>query len=318
MHTGGADVWPHAAARAVLVPAGVLLDVLPVSAWLVPVLFWWTVRERAERQREHAELLSKLESSERRLQSRIGRVLSEEAYVSAHRCVFALSWTAADAAHGVGVLCGSPGFAVTAAHNLKAKPKTARVVGKVYPCVDDVAREPTLLELEVVHVDWDLDVATLRLLTPRAYPHFLECYAGPALGMTGGATLALCAFQLAIEEDLPEFSGGLGVMSATGVRLSPHARHLLYSCTTYAGDSGAALLMHDAQLVGIHLEFVNALRESLERTGSVDERLSSVEGSLADLVAGAGQGTSVALLASQFTQLDASPHERNGDAEPPG
>jgi hypothetical protein len=50
----------------------------------------------------------------------------------------------------------------------------------------------------------------------------------------------------------------------------------------------------------MHLDFVNALRESLDRKTSVNCRLSDVEQSLAALVAGAGQGTSVALLASQF------------------
>ena len=83
-------------------------------------------RERAERERERAELLSLVDSSERRLLSRVGRVLSEEAFVRAHRCVFALSWAKDGAPHGVGVLCGAPGSAVTAAHNLAASGEARR------------------------------------------------------------------------------------------------------------------------------------------------------------------------------------------------
>ena len=58
--------------------------------------------------------------------------------------------------------------------------------------------------------------------------------------------------------------------------------------------------MYDGKLVGIHLEFVNSLREHLDRKETVDERLNEAEASLHALVAGAGQGTCVALLATQF------------------
>jgi hypothetical protein len=110
-------------------------------------------RERAERERERAELLSLVDSSERRLLSRMGRVLSEEAFVRAHRCVFALSWAKDGAPHGVGVLCGAPGSAVTAAHNLAEKPGVTHVFGKVYPFVGDEEATATVLTLEVVKVN---------------------------------------------------------------------------------------------------------------------------------------------------------------------
>jgi hypothetical protein len=147
-------------------------------------------------------------------------------------------------------------------------------------------------------------------VTPLAYPHFLECCQSLPADVPGGTTLALCAFQTAVQEHAPEFGCRMGVMPATAVRVSPHGRHLLYACTTYAGDSGGALLMHDGQLVGIHLDFVNALREHLSRQGSVAERLTDAEESLDALMTGAGQGTCVALLATS-TNLDA------GAAAPP-
>jgi hypothetical protein len=287
-----------------MLPAAFLLDSKPFTALTAAlVVVWQAARERverAEREREREDMLARLESSERRLLGRVGRVLSEEAFLRAHRCVFALSWTRTGAAHGVGVLCGAPGVAVTAAHNLTERRSVTHVFGKVYPFVEDTESTVTVLAFEIVKVNCELDFAVLRVVTPLTYRHFLECCMWPGGSVRGNAPLALCAFQLATQEDLPEFGVGLGVMTSSAVRLSPNLRHLLYQCTTYAGDSGAALLLYDGQLVGMHLDFVNALRESLDRKTSVNCRLSDVEQSLAALVAGAGQGTSVALLASQF------------------
>ena len=273
---------------------------------LLPALYWWTARERAELRRERAErlrerreLLMRLVSAEGLLQSRFRRIMSREGVVRAEQCAFALSWEAGGGGHGVGVLCGAPGAAVTAARYLKDRPHAAHVFGAVYPgSSGGKGGAPTLLELEVLHIDWELDVATLRLLTPRGYPHFLECYTGPPSDVAG-ASLALCMFQLS-ESELPGFGCGIGVLPADGVRLSADARHLLYACPAYAGDSGAAFLMADEQLVGVHHAFVNQLREQFERKHSVDEPLTGVEVSLEALVAGAGRGTCVALLASQL------------------
>ena len=279
---------------------GVLLVTQLVTLLLGTLFFLWTARELAKHKRENAKRVAQLLSQISGLSSRVGRVLSEDAYLLAQRCVFALSLASGGEPVGIGVLCGSAGSAVTACHNLRGAVTGSLVYGKVFPSAGENSA-PVPLTLKIVHLNPELDYAILHVVKPRAYPHFLTCYTGPLGGVTGGAALALCAFQQTIQEDLDEqFSSGLGVMSANGVRLSPHARHLLYSCITYAGDSGGALLMHDGELVGVHLDFVNALREGLARKASVDERLSGVEGSLAALVARAGQGTCVALLASEF------------------
>jgi hypothetical protein len=136
---------------------------------LLLVLSFWNARaehERAEREgaeRERAEQLRaellraerelvELRDEQRRLSARIGRIITVEALHNAERCVFALSlkdgrdWRV----DGVGVLCGSAGNAVTAAHNLtaaKASPGV-RVHGKVY--ADGAA---THLQLEIVRVN---------------------------------------------------------------------------------------------------------------------------------------------------------------------
>ena len=298
---------------AVLQLVSTLLVLVAFSCWSVHVR---AERERAERElaelrdqqrrlseraeRERAELRDeqlRLGEGQRRLSARVGRIITVEALQNAQRCVFALSlgdrrdWRV----DGVGVVCVSEGNAVTAAHNLTAAKATpgARVYGEVY--ADGAA---TRLQLEVIRVNKQLDVATLRVVTPSAYPHFLECCKSLPADVPGGTTLALCAFQTAIQEHAPEFGCRMGVMPATAVRVSPHERHLLYACATYAGDSGGALLMHDGQLVGIHLEFVNVLRENLARKVDMTERLTDVEESLDELMTGAGQGTCVALLAT--------------------
>ena len=59
------------------------------------------------------------------------------------------------------------------------------------------------------------------------------------------------------------------------------------------------MLIYDGRLVGIHLEFVNALREELERKTVVEDRLTNVEESLKELVKGAGQGSCVAVLMTE-------------------
>ena len=83
------------------------------------------------------------------------------------------------------------------------------------------------------------------------------------------------------------------------IKVSPHDHHLFYSCPTFRGDSGAALLLKDGQLVGLHTEVVNSLRERSDRERVVDG-LSEVEESLDAVVSGGlGQGC-VAVLASVF------------------
>ena len=234
----------------------------------------------------------------RALRSRSGRVLSEASVAHAKRCVFELALSARGGAVGVGVFY-APSEAVTAAHNLNSARRGRVVYGRLHTPGGQVA-EPLLIKLEVVSVNVELDFATLRCAPGgAAYPYFLRPYNGP-LSALEGENLALCAFQLAIREEHPGFRlGGMSVMSASGCQLSPLQRHLLYSCTTWAGDSGGALLMHDGRLVGIHLEFVNALREELERKTVVEDRLTNVEESLKELVKGAGQGSCVAVLMTE-------------------
>jgi hypothetical protein len=87
---------------------------------------------------------------------------------------------------------------------------------------------------------------------------------------------------------------------STEVHLSKsQRRHLYYSCPIFAGDSGAALVIKDGCLVGMHLETINALCEQIDRKKLIKDHFSNVEESLENILAAVlAQGCS-ALLAQQ-------------------
>lgn len=117
-----------------------------------------------------------------------------------------------------------------------------------------------------------------------------------------GAPLVLCAFQIGVQDDLPEFSQGrqvdLGLMPAYGCKLGAQKHHLLYDVRSWCGDSGAALVMYEGDVVGMH---TNALLERLDRDKTVDDQLADVAESLAAAASITSQ-VSVALLCHVFVQ----------------
>ena len=116
-----------------------------------------------------------------------------------------------------------------------------------------------------------------------------------------GRHLVLASFRIGIAEYAPMFERRLGFCPASGVTTSPHGHHLFYICTTFAGDSGAALLLKDGKLVGLHVEIANVARERLESMKTdLKGRLGQVEESLDAIVSGGfGQGA-VAVLGNAF------------------
>ena len=225
--------------------------------------------------------------------SRGVRLLSVEALQLARRCVFTVALSRRGAAVGVGVFF-KPGGAVTANHNF---PDTARVGQVVYGVVHDVsAGGQTYLELRITQRNAALDCAFLSC--PEYSNDHLPPFTGE-LSTLQSMGMVVCTFKLAVEEDLPEFVRSMAVMPAFGVDVGKHGRHLVYTSTTWAGDSGSALLLHDGELVGIHLAVVNSVRESLRMKTDFEERLDDLESSVNDLIRGVAQGC-IALLASTF------------------
>lgn len=112
--------------------------------------------------------------------------------------------------------------------------------------------------------------------------------------------LVLTGYRIGIEEDAPHFSRCLGFTKASSIAFSVHRRHLFYQCPTYAGDSGAALLLKDGCLIGIHQEAVNALRERLAHEKTIKGRLTAAEESIDQIVSGGLAQGGCALLSHVF------------------
>ena len=154
------------------------------------------------------------------------------------------------------------------------------------------------LTMAVSARDAEMDYAILQSSTDHAY---LPVYADPPEQLVG-TDLVLAGYRIGIEEYAPMFSRKLGFTKADAITLSNHNNHLLFRCTTFAGDSGAALILKDGCLVGIHQEAVNALRERLQHAKVVKDRLTEVEQSIDALVSGGTAQGCCALLSSVFAK----------------
>ncbi|RLN81499.1 hypothetical protein BBJ28_00011958 [Nothophytophthora sp. Chile5] len=189
---------------------------------------------------------------------------------------------------GIGVFF-SPTLAVTCDHNLTQQ----HTVGSSAP----LALKEELADVEVVARNSELDFAILKSSRPRA---FIAPWSGSPDDLESRCELVLASFRLGIDEYQAPYKGKLGFAPAACIAVSSHRRHIMYSCPTYAGDSGAALLVKDGCLVGIHQETINALREDLDRKKVIEDRLNDVEESPDNIVrSGLAQGCS-GLLVHEF------------------
>ena len=79
----------------------------------------------------------------------------------------------------------------------------------------------------------------------------------------------------------------LGFKKAATITLSNHNNHLFFCRTTFAGDSGSALILKDGCLVGAHQETINALQERMQRAklvkDRVNDRLEAADFTLGDI-----------------------------------
>jgi hypothetical protein len=170
---------------------------------------------------------------------------------------------------GVGVFV-TKNKAVTAAHNLD----TDNVVGSTVRVVLPEVKTELVLR---VHVrDDGLDIAVLEF--DGEHEH-LDLYTGQ-LSTLVGQRLAMCSYMLGVEEELEEFSRTMAVSAAYVNKESRHGNHIVYQSNAWPGDSGAAVVLRDGQLLGVHVAGVNALREKFEKMHSIAERLNAVEESL--------------------------------------
>jgi hypothetical protein len=181
----------------------------------------------------------------------------------------------------------SPTLAVTCDHNLTEEHTVGSVVS--------LALKDEVANVVVAARNSELDFAILKSSSPRS---FIPPWNGNPDHLKG-RRLVLASFRLGIAE-YDVTNDQLGFAPAFGVCVSRHKRHIAYNCETYAGDSGAALLIKDGFLVGIHLATANALREELDRKKVIKDRLTDVEESLDNIArSGLAQGCS-GLLVHEF------------------
>ena len=193
------------------------------------------------------------------------------------------------------------------------------------------ARQPSggeQLLLTVSQRNTDLDYATLR----SEQRHDFVTYSRGAPAKLVGNQIALCSFQISWEQELgddypPAFSvmrvrnlyctpdllvaallslnqiyQGSLYMQGTAMRISRRGHHMVYECNSWPGDSGDSLALYDGEVVGIHLDGVNSIKEIMERKHTFQERMTEVEESLESGARSVAQGA-VALLATSFPQV---------------
>ncbi|CAK4296009.1 unnamed protein product [Aphanomyces euteiches] len=193
---------------------------------------------------------------------------------------------------GMGVFF-SPTLAVTCDHNLASK----HTIGSM---VTLAMRNEVMDAVEVVARNSTLDFAILKASEPKS---FIAPWNGSPNSLESRYDLVLASFRIGIDEYQAPYKGKLGFAPAACIAISHHKRHIMYSCPTYAGDSGAALIVKDGFLIGIHLETINALREEIERKKVIKDRLNDVEESLDMIVrSGLAQWWS-ALLVHKFKDV---------------
>ncbi|CAK4170815.1 unnamed protein product [Aphanomyces euteiches] len=167
---------------------------------------------------------------------------------------------------GMGVFF-SPTLAVTCDHNLASK----HTIGSM---VTLAMRNEVMDAVEVVARNSTLDFAILKASEPKS---FIAPWNGSPNSLESRYDLVLASFRIGIDEYQAPYKGKL--------------------------DSGAALIVKDGFLIGIHLETINALREEIERKKVIKDRLNDVEESLDMIVrSGLAQWWS-ALLVHKFKDV---------------
>ena len=143
----------------------------------------------------------------------------------------------------------------------------------------------------------DDDFAILGCSTDHAY---LPAYQG-APDCLRGDELVLAGYCIGLGgHSVPMFSRRLGFSKAAGISLSPCARQWFFSCPTFAGNAGQAVILKGGNLVGIHQEGVNALRERLHANIRCKVRLTATEKSLDAILSRGLSQSCCALLSHAF------------------
>lgn len=181
----------------------------------------------------------------------------------------------------------SPTMALTAAHNLLARPTGTSLVSSVLCQRPDGDGEA--FTFDVAAHDTSLDFAVLRLRKDeRPSQHYLPPQNWNEVQDDKGMFLVTCNIRLALEaSDITRVSVTIRPAYVTNV----HPHHLLYDAQAFDGDSGGAVVIgRSGKVVGLHKELVNAARELIRQKEDAGERLKSIEVSVKSLIVGSSHG----------------------------
>ena len=110
--------------------------------------------------------------------------------------------------------------------------------------------------------------------------------------------------QLATGEDSISFRASVGCWPGSIVRLSENRHYMLYTSTTWTGDSGSSVVLQDGTLAGIHTCTVNTLaamkHHDPDTMPPAENRLGAVEASLSEMIEGKSSAGAVAVTCASF------------------
>ena len=171
---------------------------------------------------------------------------------------------------GTGFLVDS-GLAVTVAHNFKDE--KGRQFAQEGTEVDGHFGRPHLKQVVKLKVEFLDFVNDVCVLSGGPFVNFLS----PVLEtLKAGTKCILAAFQIGLHKDVAHLDTSLSLGVFKGAVSKAHARHFVYDCPSFSGDSGGALILSNGNVVGIHVETVNEARERL-RLQDVDSDIESIK-----------------------------------------
>ena len=154
--------------------------------------------------------------------------------------------------------------------------------------------QEAVIQLRVVYRDTNLDFAILQSNHQRP---FVKPWTGNPVNLRG-CNLVLASFRIGIDPYQSMYQNEVSFLPASGGALSRDQSHLLYWCATFAGDSGAALIMKGKYLVGIHEEVLNALPEQAESGNTRSSKKRKIDFARAVTAGGLAQACSALLVHS--------------------
>jgi len=193
-------------------------------------------------------------------------------------------------AYGCGFLVNDSNTAVSAAHNFEDPQNPGHSLVKQKAVVEAYFGRPfdgETIQLELKSIDFRLDLAVFSIQgrSAGAPTAFLPLVRAPRLGIH----CVLVAFQLGLRAEIVDLDPdyGVGVMAGNVVRV--HPQHISYSCPSFSGDSGGAVVLGDGGIFAIHLFTANQWRERQNTTAvSDDAHLEDMAESVDSLIRGGG------------------------------